>query len=103
MKSDRIKLLQTLRRVAILTSERNKGVDVIINSGKIEITAVHPDLGTAKDELEVEYEGEPFSLLINVGYFIESLSAVDTDKICLEFHREGAPIVIKPEPDKDLF
>jgi DNA polymerase III subunit beta len=103
LKSDRSKLLQTLRRVAILTSERNKGVDVIINSGKIEITAVHPDLGTAKDELEVEYEGEAFSLLINVGYFIESLGAVDTENISLEFHREGAPIVIRPEPAKTYF
>ena len=103
LKSDRTKLLQTLRRVAILTSERNKGVDVIINSGRIEITAVHPDLGAAKDELEVDYEGDSISLLINVAYFIESLSAVDTDTVSLEFHREGAPIVIRPEPAKTYF
>jgi len=103
LKSDRTRLLYALKRVAILTSDRNKGVDVIINSGKIEITAVHPDLGTAKDELDVEYEGEPFSLLINVGYFIDSLNAVDTEKISLEFHQEGSPIVIRPEPTKHYF
>ncbi len=103
LKSDRSRLLYALRRVATLTSDRNKGVDVIINSGKIEITAVHPDLGTAKDELDVEYEGEPFSLLINVGYFIDSLNAVDTEQIRLEFHKEGSPMVIRPEPNKDYF
>ncbi|HTY23299.1 MAG TPA: DNA polymerase III subunit beta [Desulfomonilaceae bacterium] len=103
IKSDRSKLLQSLRRVAILTSDRNRGVDVTVTRGNIEVVAVHPDLGTAKDILDVEYSGEPFSLLINVLYFIESLSAVDTDEISLEFHKEGSPVIIRPEPLKDYF
>ena len=42
-------------------------------------------------------------VIINVGYLIESLTVVDTDTVSLEFHQEGAPLVIRPEPVKDYF
>ena len=103
IKASRQKVLQALKRVAILTSDRNKGVNVQVNPGKMEFTATHPDLGTAKDVVEVEYQGEEFAMIINVGYLIESLGVVDTDTISFEFHREGAPLVIRPEPVKDYF
>ncbi len=74
--------------------------DFLLEIGTEEIPARMID---SEDELDVEYEGEPFSLLINVGYFIDSLSAVDTEKISLEFHQEGSPIIIRPEPTKDYF
>ena len=60
IKANRQKVLQALRRVAILTSDRNKGVNVQINPGKMEFTATHPDLGTARDVVEVEYQGDEF-------------------------------------------
>jgi DNA polymerase-3 subunit beta len=103
IKANRQKVLQALKRVAILTSDRNKGVNVQVNPGKMEFTATHPDLGTAKDVVEVEYQGDEFAMIINVGYLIESLGVVDTDTISFEFHREGAPLVIRPEPVKGYF
>jgi DNA polymerase III subunit beta len=103
IKANRQKVLQALKRVAILTSDRNKGVNVQVNPGKMEFTATHPDLGTARDVVEVEYQGEEFGMIINVGYLIESLNVVDTDTISFEFHREGAPLVIRPEPVKGYF
>lgn len=94
---------QTLRRVAILTSDRNRGVTLELRPGQMEITAVHMDLGTAKDILDVEYEGEEFSLLVNVTYLMDSLSAVDSEKVMFEFHEEGEPIIVTPEPPKNYF
>jgi DNA polymerase-3 subunit beta len=103
IKANRQNVLQALRRVAILTSDRNKGVNVQVSPGKMELTATHPDLGTAKDVVEVEYQGDEFSIIINVGYLIESLGVVDTDIVSFEFHQEGAPLVIRPEPVKGYF
>lgn len=103
IKANRQKVLQALRRVAILTSDRNKGVNVHMHPGKMEFTATHPDLGTARDVVDVEYQGDEFEIIINVGYLIESLNVVDTDTVSLEFHHEGAPLVIHPEPPKGYF
>jgi DNA polymerase III subunit beta len=103
IKASRQSVLQALRRVAILTSDRNKGVNVLVAPGKIEFTATHPDLGTARDVVDVDYQGDEFEVIINVGYLMESLNVVDTDTVSLEFHREGAPLVIRPEPVKGYF
>lgn len=103
IKTDRAKLLQTAKRVAILTSERNKGLNVTVSENQIELTATHPDLGTARDVLDVEYSGEEFTIIINAAYLMEALNAVDSEAITLEYHREGAPIVVRPDPAKDYF
>jgi DNA polymerase III subunit beta len=101
--ADRLRLAQMLRRVAILTSDRNKGVTLEMKSGTMILTAVHPDLGTARDVIDVEYSGEDLSLVVNVSYLMESVSAVDGETLSFEFHDEGEPIIVKPEPPKNYF
>lgn len=103
VKVTRLSLMQGLKRVAVLTSERNKGVTVRVIQGKMELTAFHPDLGTARDVVDVEYTDEDFSIIVNVNYLLEALSVVDTDTASLEFHKEGAPIIIRPHPAKSYF
>jgi DNA polymerase-3 subunit beta len=89
--------------VAVLTAERNKGVNVNLASRIMELTATHPDLGTARDSLDVDYDGEDFSMIINAEYLLDALEAVDTDEVLFEYWKEGAPLVIRPFPPKDYF
>lgn len=103
LRADRAKLLQTLKRVGILTSDRNRGVNVEVKTGEMEIMAVHPDLGTARDVVEVDYEGDSFSMIVNVAYLMDSLTAVDGDTVRFEFHNEGEPIIVTPEPKSAYF
>ncbi len=103
VRANRTDLVRAVKRVAVLTSERNKGVNVQVVSGHMEITTVHPDLGTAKDVVDIEYEGEEFTAIVNAAYLIEALGAIDLESICLEFHGEGAPIIIRPDPANQYF
>jgi DNA polymerase-3 subunit beta len=97
VKINRQELIRTVRRVAVLTSDRNKGITIQVVPGNMEVTAVHPDLGTAKDALNVQYEGEEFSIIVNASYLQEAVAAIDTDLVSLEFHKEGSPIILRPE------
>jgi len=103
VKISRLNLLQGLRKAAILTSDRNKGINVEVSPNQIEINATHPDLGTAKDILDAEYQGDGFLLIVNVSYFIEALGVIDTDTVLMEYHKEGAPLVLRPYPAKEYF
>jgi DNA polymerase-3 subunit beta len=96
-------LMHTLRRVAILTSDRNKGVNMTVSPGKIELTATHPDLGTARDVIDVDYSGDEFVVIVNAAYLMEAIGAIDTETIAIEFHEEGAPVILRPIPSKDYF
>jgi DNA polymerase-3 subunit beta len=103
IKAQRSALIQTLKRVAVLTPDRNKGIGLDVSPGGMEMTATHPDLGTARDSIDVDYQGDKFSVLINVDYLLDSLDAIDTDEIIFEYRKEGSPIVIRPFPEKDYF
>lgn len=103
VKANRANFAQSLRKVAVLTSERNRGINIQVNPGRMEVTASHPDLGTARDVIEVEYQGEEFLVIVNVAYLMESLAVIDTEAVSIEYHKDGAPIVIHPDPAKDYF
>ncbi len=101
--ADRHNLIQTLKRVAILTSDRNKGVTLDFNPGQLEIAASHPDLGTARDAISVEYDGIPFSTVANAAYLLEALNAVVTTIVKFEFSPANTPIMIRPEGEASYF
>ncbi len=103
IKADRLNLIQTLRRVATLTSDRNKGVTLDFSPGRLEIVASHPDLGTARDVASVEYSGESFSTIANAAYLLESLNVIDTETVRLEFSPANTPIMIHPDGGKEYF
>ncbi len=103
VKVDRHALMQTLRRVAVLTSDHSRGINVAVAPGRMLFTATHPDLGTAEDSLGVEYDGEEFEIIINVSYLIESLGVIDTDSVFLEYEKSDAPVIIRPDPPGGYF
>ena len=50
---DRIPFLQSLKRIGLLASERTHGVRVELNPGLITLFSDNPDLGKAREEIEV--------------------------------------------------
>jgi DNA polymerase-3 subunit beta len=103
IKADRQKLIQALRRVAVLTSDRNKGIEIEGQANRLEFKSTHPDLGMARDVMDVEYQGQDFNILINVAYMLEAIHAIDTDSILLEYLQPGKPIIFRPNDDTDYF
>lgn len=89
-------LLQALRRVSILSSERYKGVKMEFADDKLSISANNPDLGEAVEELEVEYKGKPLSIGFNARYLLDVLGVLGTDgEVDIELKDELSPSVIK--------
>ena len=93
---DHAELLQSLRRVSILSSERYKGIKMDFSDGKISISANNPDLGEAVEEIEVDYKGKPLSIGFNARYFMDVLSVLgDEGDINIELKDELSPSVIR--------
>ncbi|MFH0826206.1 MAG: DNA polymerase III subunit beta [Pseudomonadota bacterium] len=103
VRADRARLVQSLKRVAVLSSDRNRGVDVTVGPGRLECMVTHPDLGNAKDVMEVDYDGDEFPFMVNVGYLLEALGVIDSEQISLEYLSEKAPIVLRPYPAETYF
>jgi len=95
-KLDHDELMQALRRVSILSSERYKGVRMEFSEGKVAISANNPDLGEAVEDIEAEYKGKPISIGFNARYLMDVLSVLSGDgEVDIELKDELSPSVIR--------
>jgi DNA polymerase-3 subunit beta len=85
LNADRGTLRAALQRAAILSNEKYRGVRLELGKGMLRIQANNPDQEEARDEIEVEYAGEPMEIGFNVTYLLDALLAVDGDVVEMDF------------------
>ncbi|MEO5969855.1 MAG: DNA polymerase III subunit beta [Bdellovibrionia bacterium] len=84
LKINRLELNSALKRVSLLANEKSRGVKLTIQTGSLVISSSNPDMGEAREEIDVEYTGNPIEIGFNSKYLLESLSVMKAEK--LEFH-----------------
>lgn len=86
----------SVRRMAILSSEKFKGIMLDISATSIKISSNNPELGDAMEEIDVIYGGEPFSVRFNSRYLLDVLAVAETDSVDMKFKDELSPSIIVP-------
>jgi DNA polymerase-3 subunit beta len=94
-------VLEAFRRVAIMASDKTMGVRVGVDKGKLSIEADNPDLGNARETLDVDYKGPPVKVGFNARYFIEILAEVNSPEVKIELAGELDPAVVRPADGSD--
>lgn len=74
-------LQNTLNRAAILTNEKFRGVRLIVSKDKMSVSANNPDQEEAFDEINIEYSGDDIEIGFNVGYMLEALNVIQSEKV----------------------
>lgn len=95
----RITLLDGMKKMIILSNESYRGVKVLLEKNKLELTSNNPDLGDAQESIEVEFDGEGVEVGFNARYFIDILQSMDSDIVELGFVDNSSPCVITGEKD----
>jgi DNA polymerase-3 subunit beta len=90
----RAPLLASLQRAAILTSERFKGVRVNVEPGSLRIASSNADQEEAKEELEIDYAGDPIEIGFNVTYLIDALANMNDEMIKVELQDTNSSALI---------
>jgi DNA polymerase-3 subunit beta len=91
----REELLQSLRRVEIMTSEKSNSVKLTFTKNNLAITANTPDVGEARESLAVNYKGRDLAVAFNPAYLMDPLKALEVDEIFLEMTDELSPGVVR--------
>ncbi len=90
----RAPLLACLQRAAILTSEKFKGVRVNLEPGVLRIASSNAEQEEAKEELEVDYNGDMIEIGFNVTYLMEALSNISQDMVKFELQDGSASALL---------
>ena len=78
---DRKFFISSLKRVSILSKEHFNTVILDFNANSLVISSSVPDFGEAKDELDIDYHGEPLTIAFNADYLIDALDHAMSDKV----------------------
>lgn len=96
----RASFFDALKRIALLSADKSSAVKLSLSENLLRITANNPELGEAKDDLEVAYRGPGLTIGFNARYILDVLGALETDEITLELGDEHSPGVIHAPGDK---
>jgi DNA polymerase-3 subunit beta len=78
---DRELLSSALARAAILTTDKFKGVRVVLAPGALKITSTNADQEEAQEELEIDYGGDGLDIGFNVSYLLDVLANLKCDQV----------------------
>jgi DNA polymerase-3 subunit beta len=74
-----------LKRVAVLTNLKWRYVRFVISSGMLQLESENLELGSAADDLDIDYEGEEFNVAFNIRYVMEAIQSVDSGQVRFEW------------------
>ena len=92
----RVELLDALRRVSLLSTERSRAIRLTMKPGEIELHASSPDQGEAVETFAAEYSGEQVDIGFNAQYLLDFLAAAGTDAISLELKDHESQGLFRP-------
>ena len=100
LKINRIPFLESLKRINIFTEDIYHTIQLKIDKGQMILSSQNADLGNAKDELPIIYDGQPLTLGFNCRYFIEALQVMECESIDAYINSNSSPCLMKSEDDK---
>ena len=81
MIAEREELKAAFARAAILCNEKYRGIRMNLDGGNLTISANNPEQEEAVIEMAVEFDGEHLEIGFNVGYILDVLNTLKTDKV----------------------
>jgi DNA polymerase-3 subunit beta len=87
--------LAALRRARIMTSDKANSVKLSVGRNNLAVTANSPEVGEARENLVINYNGKDIQIGFNPDYLIDPLSVLTEEEVFLELIDELSPAVLK--------
>ena len=92
--------VEMLRRMSIISTDRYRGIRCKIYKDRMEIISNNPEIGDAREEIPVTYQGEEMTIAFNPRYFMETLAVMKSNMISARMIDESSACLISGEEDE---
>ncbi len=94
-------LMHALQRAAILTTDKFKGVRLVLAGGSLKINSTNADQEDAQEELEIDYAGDGLDIGFNVNYLLDVLLNVKGEQLKFSLGDAlGSALMSLPDSEK---
>lgn len=94
---------QSLLRVAVLLSDKQRGACLRIDHNRIQFVAMNADHDQVEEELEIQYEGPAMEIGLNVGYVIDYLNVGQSSLIKMKLRDKHQSVLFEPVDSDDAY
>jgi DNA polymerase III subunit beta len=91
---DKQLLRQSLTRASILSSEKHRGVRLVLAKGLLKLQTQNPDKEEAEEQLQVDYDAGDMEIAFNVTYLLDVLNVLRADMAKITFKDANSSCVI---------
>ena len=88
-----------LRRVSLVSDPETHSVILETQDDTVIITAMNPQMGDAREELEGRPEGNPIRIAFNATYFLDALRHLDGEDVEVAIDEDLSPCLIRSPQD----
>ncbi len=90
-----------LKRMSILSSDNYRAAIFKFGPGQLLITATNPDIGESKEEMSIDFDGDPIEAAFNPRFFIDALNVIDDDEVMIYIYSKDKPCFVEGSVDKN--
>ncbi|WP_018861061.1 MULTISPECIES: DNA polymerase III subunit beta [unclassified Thioalkalivibrio] len=95
---ERERLKQALSRVSIVASDKYRGVRMTLGDQGCQVMTHNADREEAQESVEAEYQGPAMEIGFNLGYLVDVLNAIETDRVRIGLRDGNSSILVQAEP-----
>lgn len=96
---DRNIFISSMKRINIFTEDLYNSVNFDFSTDLLVLSSQNVDIGSAKEEIKINYTGDNMVLGFNGKYFIDPLQVMISDKINAYINNERSPCLIEGNDD----
>ncbi|MBI3321035.1 MAG: DNA polymerase III subunit beta [Candidatus Omnitrophica bacterium] len=93
--SSRQALIDAVRRASLMTTATSQAVLFELGPSRLVVSKESPELGSAREELPVTYDGEPVTIAFNPEFWLDALKTMETEEVTIEVSGPDRPAVIR--------
>lgn len=93
-------LLEAVRRVALMVQSTPTPIRLVSSADQLELLAITPDRGEAREAVPAKYEGEELTVAFNPEYLLAGIDATSGDEISIETVDGLKPALLRSSEDE---
>ena len=93
-------LLDAVDRVSTISTEKSRAIKLIVESGKLTLTATSPEAGSATEEIDADYAGEQIEIGFNSRYVLDMTAQIEGDSVELVMADGTSPTLVRDTGDE---
>lgn len=99
---DRLALKEAISRVSILSDKQYRGIRLDVSANRLRLSTHNQEQEKAEEEVEIQYQGEPFTVGFNSAYLSDAVSHLDAETVRLSFSDQNLSCLAEDPEDPSI-